>query len=102
MEWAAHMERMTRLQLLVRFKEALVNKGILDNLEEVASANRMYKEVMGPTQSMTKREIAEKAVREAVDISKLEWKNIDVKYLIRYVSLVVDRQKLVDKKLDDM
>ena len=48
-----------------------------------------------------KKDMAEKAVIEAVEISKLKWKNIDVIYLTRYESLVVERKKIVDENFDE-
>ena len=35
-------------------------------------------------------EMVNQAIRESVELSKLKWKNIDVKYLTRYIALTPD------------
>ena len=57
------MERKTRLEALVRFKEYLVHRSVMDTFEEAASAGRQYQELMGPTRCENRSDIIEKYQR---------------------------------------
>ena len=51
--------------------------------------------------SITK-EMASQAIKESVKKSKLEWKNVNIQYLTRYISLTVDRETIRKSKLNDV
>ena len=46
--------------------------------------------------------MAARAARDAVNKTKLEWKNIDVTTLIRYVAVKIDREAIIKEHLDDV
>ena len=46
--------------------------------------------------------MAAQAIKESVNVSKLEWKNIDIQYLSRYISLTVDRETIQKNKLSEV
>ena len=49
-----------------------------------------------------KKEMAAQAIEEAMTKSKLEWKNIDMKYITRYVSLTVDKETIDKHDLSEV
>ena len=56
-DWAASVERRKRLEALVHYKEMVMSNNIPDMAEEVASATRLYREIMGPTRVLDKEDI---------------------------------------------
>ena len=49
-----------------------------------------------------KKEMAAQAIKEAMTKPKLEWRNIDMKYLTRYVSLTVDKETIDKHDLSEV
>ena len=43
-----------------------------------------------------------KLCKESIRISKLKWKNVNITYLTRYISLTIDRKVICDEKLQDV
>ena len=61
--WTGTMERVCRLEALVCHTRILLQDGYVDRQDEVSSARRLYKEIVGPTQSVEWSEITKRCQR---------------------------------------
>ena len=57
------MERVYRLEALVSHTRNLLHDGYVDRQDEVSSARREYKEIVGPTRSVERKEVVKKSDR---------------------------------------
>ena len=50
----------------------------------------------------TKSKMPSQAIKESIRISNLKWKNVNIQYLARYISLTVERKVIDDAGLSEV